>query len=156
MSEEEPKLPYKPQVREVEAGKSVTRKISSELLDMAGIKGKVTDSGPGIAVCEDVDPNFREYYIVRHPWSIYGISNRALEQGMQNFRKGLPGHGWTITKDGPARSRNEDPEIFAENKGEKHAVHIIWHRTGANRKPLIHVNLVSECYKRSIRGGEQH
>ncbi len=135
------------EARSVNEAKEATSAISSKILDMVDIQSKVTEPGPGPTICEDLDPEFQEYYRINHPWSIYGASNEALSEGMQNLREELPKNGWEITKDGPANSKDKDPEILAENREKKHVIHITWHRESTSKEPLIHVNVTSSCFK---------
>ncbi|MEU7040105.1 hypothetical protein AB0A77_03480 [Streptomyces varsoviensis] len=142
---QEDKLNYKPVDRDTAIAKKETNAVSSQLLDMMGIKGKVTEGGPGLSRCED--DGARNLYLVRHPWSLYEVPNETLEKGMANLRKQLPEHGWKILKDGKANSKAQDPEILAENKKLQHAAHITWMRDSADGKPMIHISVVSACFR---------
>ncbi|MEV0281617.1 hypothetical protein AB0I22_35245 [Streptomyces sp. NPDC050610] len=142
---QEEKLNYKPVERDVDTAKKETKAVSSQLLDMMGIKGKVTQGGPGVSSCEDDDA--QDLYLLRHPWSLYEVPDETLEKGMANLRKQLPEHGWKILKDGKANSKDQDPEILAENKKLQHAAHITWNRQTTTEKPMIHISVVSACFR---------
>ncbi|MEI5033531.1 hypothetical protein RB201_14075 [Streptomyces sp. S1A(2023)] len=42
-------------------------KVSSEIYDLIGIKGKASDTGPGVSECSGKDPD--KYFQIFHPWS---------------------------------------------------------------------------------------
>lgn len=140
------KLNYEPEELSVDSARSKTKSVSSQLLEMIGVKGKVTQPGPGLAKCDD-EPDAKDLYIMNHPWSVYGVSNDILKQGMENLRKSLPERGWKILKDGETKSVARDPEILAENKKLRYAAHIVWMRTSASGRPMINVTVVSGCFR---------
>lgn len=139
-------LGYEPTKLEVDAARQKTKSVSSALLELIDLKGKVTEPGPGIARCEDA-PDSENLYIARHPWSVYGLSEEQVQQGMENLRKELPQHGWKIIKDGKARSKDQDPEILAENKKEKFAANFTGLKKTASGDTMINVTVVSACYR---------
>ncbi|MFF4405824.1 hypothetical protein ACFY2W_32615 [Streptomyces sp. NPDC001262] len=140
------KLNYKPEELGVDAARSKTKDASSQLLEMIGVKGKVTEPGPGISRCDN-DSDRNDLYLVRHPWSVYDVSNDDLQRGMENLRVALPEKGWKILKDGVANSKDQDPEIYAENKELHYAAHFTWMRNNSSGQPMINVSVVSSCFR---------
>ncbi|MFC0599715.1 hypothetical protein [Streptomyces palmae] len=139
-------LGYDPVKLGVDEARSKTERISSRLLEMIEVKGKVTEPGPGVSRCEG-ESGDSELYKTLHPWSVYGISDESVERGMNNLRKRLPESGWTILKDGKVNSEARDPEILAENKKEYFAVHIVGEKRTASGEPMISVEVVSACFR---------
>ncbi|WP_431042400.1 hypothetical protein ACQUSR_11105 [Streptomyces sp. P1-3] len=139
-------LGYEPVELGVDEARSKTKEVSSRILEMIDIKGKVTEPGPGVSRCEEGSGG-AELYKTRHPWSVYGISDESVERGMGNLRKRLPGKGWKIVKDGKANSKAQDPEIVAENKKEQFAVHFLGEKGTATGDPMISVDVVSACFR---------
>ncbi|MFD0446646.1 MULTISPECIES: hypothetical protein [Streptomyces violaceusniger group] len=144
----EAKLGYKPEVRAVQETKQEVNAISSSLLDWMGVKGKVTESGAAVSVCEAIDPDLTKYYTIHHPWSVYKLSDGTFETAMQNLRERLPKHGWDITKDGETKSQARNPELVAVNRRTHHWVQIEWARErSGNLDELISVDVDSRCYR---------
>ncbi len=139
-------LDYEPTKLDVDEARQKTREVSSRLLEMIEVKGKVTEPGPRIAPCDD-EPDAKDLYVTRHPWSIYDLSEEEVAQGMENLRKGLPEHGWKILRDGKSHSKAQDPEILAENKKEKFAANFTALRKTASGDTMIKVTVVSACYR---------
>ena len=48
---------------------------------MLNIKGKSTEPGPAAAPCDVPHGISQTYQSIRHPWSLYGVGNDALEKG---------------------------------------------------------------------------
>ncbi|WP_237330280.1 hypothetical protein [Streptomyces sp. BA2] len=148
MQTNEDKLGYKAETRKIEPAKEEVNEISSNLLDWMGIKGKTTEAGAGVNVCEAVDPGLKEYYTIHHPWSIYDLHKGTFEEAMQNIREQLPKNGWKITKDGETNSRARNPEIVAVNAKSNHTISIEWARErSGNLKEMIGVDVDSRCYR---------
>ncbi|MET9963536.1 hypothetical protein ABZ128_31440 [Streptomyces sp. NPDC006326] len=137
-------LNYKPVRLDPDPARTKTKQVSSRLLEMTGIKGKVTEPGPSVSRCREYGDDL---FSTDHPWSVYEISDEQVEEGMQNLRKALGENGWKITKDGKANSKAQDPEIYAENKAEQFAVHITGMKKSATGGSLILFNVVSACYR---------
>ncbi|MDN3060659.1 MULTISPECIES: hypothetical protein [Streptomyces] len=139
-------LEYKPTKLDTDEARQRTREVSSRLLEMINVKGKVTEPGPRIARCDD-EPDAKDLYVARHPWSIYDLSEEEVTRGMENLRKGLPEHGWKILKDGKANSKAQDPEILAENTEEKFAANFTALKKTASGDTMIKVTVVSACHR---------
>jgi hypothetical protein len=126
------------------------RELSSQLLDAMRLEGEVTEPGPGVAECEGMSPE--RYFVVRHPWSVYGVPVPDMEAAMERLRDDLPGRGWEVTKYGPDKSPSRSLEIFADHKhGDKQfSVNIrLFDERGKNADhvSMINVTLVSACFR---------
>ncbi|MCP9987004.1 hypothetical protein LUX01_10125 [Streptomyces sudanensis] len=119
------------------------KEVSSRLLEMTGVKGKVTEPGPGISRCDEYGDDL---FSTSHPWSVYGLTDDQVDAGMRNLRKTLGTNGWKITKDGKAPSKNQDPEIYAENKSEQFALHVTAYKDGGDQT-MLHFKVVSACFR---------
>ncbi|MER5717731.1 hypothetical protein [Streptomyces sp. NPDC002132] len=99
------------------------RKVSSGIYDLIGVKGKASDSSPGVSDCsnKDAKTNFRIF----HSWSFYPASASDLDIAMERLKKELPKHGWEIVTYGPDASKNKNINLIADNDGEKASVKII-------------------------------
>ncbi|MGK5631958.1 hypothetical protein [Streptomyces sp. URMC 123] len=139
-------LSYTPEVRGVDEARTATKRVSSDLLDMTGVKAKVTEPGPGVAYCED-EPDRKDLYVLRHPWSLYGVPKETLEEGMRRLHEELPRKGWKILKDGKDSSPNQNWNILAENQQLRHSADITLMRRDAGKQPLLSVVVVSACFQ---------
>ncbi|MGW7573488.1 hypothetical protein [Streptomyces sp. NPDC054765] len=133
-------------VRGAEEIKESTEKTSSEILDLIGLKGKVTKPGPFTMPCSGQSGGV---YRAHHPWSLYGVPVDDMKQAMDRLRKGLPKKGWKIVKDGFDGSPSKAPQIVANSKGEEFSVDIRLHdeRKYGNDPSLIEVTVESACFK---------
>ncbi|MFI6400966.1 hypothetical protein [Streptomyces sp. NPDC050548] len=121
--------------------------LSSQILDMIGIKeGKVAGGGAGVALC-DKDPD--HLYRMDHPWSIYDVTPDKLKAGFQRLREALPKNGWKIVDYGPDTSANKNLELTADSRTEPFSVNASLHITGPSgeKEPLLAVTVVSGCYR---------
>lgn len=144
----ESRLGYTPRVRPIEEAESEANAISSELLDLMGVLGKVTEPGAAVTPCEDIDPELETHYMVRHPWSIYQLRRGTFAEAMRNLRERLPDHGWDIVKDGETRSMARNPEIVAVHTATHHTAQIEWARKrSGDLEQLISVDVDSLCYR---------
>lgn len=139
-------LGYVPAVLGVQEARDRASELSSRILDLMGVKGKVTEPGSGVSVCP-ADPEKKRLYRIRHPWALYGASDASLGEGMENLRKGLSEDGWKIISDETAESRDQDPVIRAEHEEMKYALDVVWERKTAEHEPQISVTLLSACFK---------
>ncbi|WP_236240114.1 hypothetical protein [Streptomyces sp. CC228A] len=138
-----PELSYEPVRMDVDPARDKAKEVSSRLLDMTGLKGKVTEPGPRIDRCEEYGDDL---FSLHFPWAVYDISEDDVDRGMENLRKELVRNGWKITKDGKANSKAQQPEIFADNKAEQFAVHV----QGLKRKDgdrRLAFTVVSACFR---------
>ncbi|HEY8987125.1 MAG TPA: hypothetical protein VIU15_47100 [Streptomyces sp.] len=120
--------------------------LSSQVLDMFKVKGKVTEPGPYTSSCTD---DGRKGVWVRHPWSVYGIDNSKLGEGFSNLKQALPGDGWKIVKDGDDGSRNKNPEILAVHRKTNSQLEVRWLKGLDGNTPLLDVTLYSQCFQKA-------
>lgn len=142
----------KPRTREEEAAREDAKTVSSQILNVIDLNGKVTEPGPGIATCgpENSDTRFK----VKHPWSVYDVPEEDMEAAMERLKKDLPERGWKIVSYGPNRSPARSLQLIADYKhGHKQfSVNITFldkrDKDGdSGHKSLINVNLVSACFE---------
>jgi hypothetical protein len=129
--------------------RSRTGSVSSQILDMIGIKnGRVTEPGPGISRCEE-DPD--HLYKMRHPWSLYGASEDELKAGFERLRENLSKHHWKMVSYGPNNSKSKTLELTADYQRDRFSVNaelqISSPTAGKVKDPLILVNVVSGCFR---------
>jgi hypothetical protein len=142
-------LGYTPTTLAVDKAKAKTGSVSSQILNMIGIKGgKVTEPGPGVSPCDE-DPE--HLYLTRHPWSVYEVSQDELKKGFQRLREALPKNGWKIVDYGPNKSKEKTLEMTADYKKERFSVNAeLWVDNLPDVKqktPLILINVVSGCFR---------
>lgn len=137
-------LNYTPVRMDPDPARKKAKLVSSGLLEMAGVKGKVTEPGPSVSRCREYGDDL---YSLSHPWSVYEISDEQVDTGMANLRKGLTENGWKITKDGKAKSQAQDPEIYAENDGQGFAMVVTGMKKTATGGPMLLFEVVSKCYR---------
>ncbi|MEU0678238.1 hypothetical protein ABZ330_36405 [Streptomyces sp. NPDC006172] len=125
------------------------RKVSSSIYDLIGVKGKASDSSPGVSDCsnKDAKTNFRIF----HPWSFYPASASDLDVAMERLKKELPKHGWEIVTYGPDASKNKNINLIADKDGKKASVKII--KMSKNDPPKLSLTVVSGCYQ--VPDGEE-
>ncbi|MGW1763466.1 hypothetical protein ACWCQL_05135 [Streptomyces sp. NPDC002073] len=129
------------------AATAEAKRLSSEIYDLLGVAGNVSEPGPGISACGDRDPE--KYFRTRHPWSLTGPSADELRTALTRLKDGLPGRGWKIVSFGPNNSRNKSLTLTADHHGKKFAVSAVLrerHKPG-DPPPSLGVTLVSGCYE---------
>ncbi|MGC5343182.1 hypothetical protein PZB75_19195 [Streptomyces sp. AM 4-1-1] len=147
MNEGKKSLGYEPDSRRTQDVKGEIASLSSKVLDMMGTNGKVTEPGPNVSPCDDSDS--ADYYRVRHPWSMYGVSNTVLEKGMANLSRELPRQGWKIEKEGKDSSANRNLEILAVHPTTRSQLEVTWLKGLDGHEALIEVSLYSRCFRSS-------
>ncbi|MFE1200891.1 hypothetical protein ACFW5V_04300 [Streptomyces sp. NPDC058762] len=120
--------------------------LSSRVLDMLKVKGKVTEPGAYTSSCT---ADGSEGVWVRHPWSMYGIDNSELGEGFANLKRSLPGDGWEIVKEGDDGSRNKNPEIRAVHHETRSQLEVRWLKGLDGNTPLLDVTLYSQCFEKA-------
>ncbi|MGW1201235.1 hypothetical protein [Streptomyces cyaneofuscatus] len=128
------------------AGAEVEAEIkgrSSEVMDIMATKGKVTEPGPYSAECADEGQGGR---VIRHPWSLYGVSNDRLEKAMENLLAGLPKRGWKIVESGTDGSKNQNQQILAVHLNTHTQMDVRWKKGLDTNRPIITVNVYSRCF----------
>ncbi|MET9555423.1 hypothetical protein [Streptomyces sp. NPDC006645] len=118
-------------------------RISSELYDLIGIKGKASEPGPGVAECDGKDPE--KYFQVFHAWTFTPASADQLDGVMERLRTELPEHGWKVVDYGPDTSKNENLTLTADNDEKKHSVKI--GHFAKDESPNLNLMVVSGCYQ---------
>ncbi|MGW5739402.1 MULTISPECIES: hypothetical protein [Streptomyces] len=124
-------------------------KTSSEIYDLLGVKGKASESLPGVTDCSGKDT--KKYFRIFHPWSFTPASASDLDEGMERLKRELPKHGWKVVEYGPDTSRNKNINLTADNDKKKVSVNII--KMAKNDPPKLSLDLVSGCYK--VPDGEE-
>ncbi|MET9496376.1 hypothetical protein [Streptomyces sp. NPDC006552] len=143
-------LDYTPQTLAVSKAREKTSGVSSQILELIGIKeGKVTEPGPGVSPCKD-DP--QHLYKTRHPWSVYDVSSEdVLKDGFRRLHERLPDHGWKIVEYGPNKSKAKTLELTADSTKDRFSVNaelvVSSPTAGKESHPLILVTVVSGCYR---------
>ncbi len=130
--------------RSIEDARSDTKKVSSDILDVIGLKGKVSEPGPGVTRCgenKDSDKFFR----MRHPWSFTTSSGEQLDEAMKRLRDELPEHGWKVVQYGHDNSQNKNLNLTADNDKKKFSVHITYF--AKDTPPKLAVRVISGCYQ---------
>lgn len=133
-------------VRSPSAVEDEVSSLSSQVLDMVKVKGKVTEPGPYSSSCTD---DGKKGVWVRHPWSMYGIDNSKLGEGFSNLKRSLPENGWKIVKDGDDGSRNKNPEIKAAHQKTHSQLEVRWLKGLDGNAPLLDVTVYSQCFKQA-------
>ncbi|MFG2882328.1 hypothetical protein ACGFYV_08390 [Streptomyces sp. NPDC048297] len=124
-------------------------KVSSEVYDLIGVKGKASDSRPGVMDCSDKDT--KKYFRIFHPWSFYPESASDLDVVMERLKTELPKRGWEIVAYGPDASKNKNINLTADNDKKKASVKII--KMAKDEPPMLSLDVVSGCYK--VPDGEE-
>ncbi|MFK0022521.1 hypothetical protein [Streptomyces sp. NPDC090798] len=119
------------------------KKTSSELYNLIGLKGKASDTGPGVKECGKKDPD--KYFQIFHSWSFTPTSSEQLEGAMEQLKSKLPKHGWEVVKYGPDSSRNKNLSLTADNDAKKFSVNIIYQ--AKDNPPNLNFFVVSGCYQ---------
>lgn len=118
-------------------------RISSELYDLIGVKGKASETGPGVSECGDKDPE--KYFRIFHAWTFTPESAGLLDGVMERLKAELPGQGWKVVEYGPDTSRNKNLSLTADNEGKKYSVKIA--HFAKDEKPNLNLMVVSGCYQ---------
>lgn len=119
------------------------QKVSSEIYDLIGIKGKASETQPGVSACPGKDPE--KYFQIFHPWSFYPASADQLGGVMERLRAELPKHGWKVVDYGPDTSKNKNLNLTADNDRKKYSVSVVHH--AKNNPPKLSLMVVSGCYQ---------
>jgi hypothetical protein len=127
----------------------VMEKISSGIYDLIGIKGKASDSRPGVMDCSGKDT--KTYFRIFHPWGFTPTSASDLDKAMERLKTELPKHGWKIVEYGPDTSKNKNINLTADNDKKKVGVNIV--KMSKYDPPMLDLTVVSGCYK--VPDGEE-
>jgi hypothetical protein len=124
-------------------------KVSSGIYDLIGVKGKTSDSRPGVMDCSGKDT--KTYFRIFHPWSFTPASAGDLDEAMERLKTELPKHGWKIVEYGPDTSKNKNIKMTADNDKKKVGVNIV--KRSKYDPPILDLTVVSGCYK--VPDGEE-
>lgn len=146
-------LGYTPETRDVSSVKNEAQELSSQLHHLMALDGKMMNTGPGVDLCGDEDPD--HLYVIRHPWSVYGVPVEDMKRAMGQLKAELPRHNWKIVKFGPDSSPSKSLEIVADSTKGKFSVNITLYdrrkRSGdapsASKVSIIAVELASACFR---------
>lgn len=146
MSDVSEVLGYEPRVRPVGAVKEEIAELSSAVLDMVHVKGRVTEGDPmELPWDEGADPD--AFHNITHLWSLYGVDNAVLERGMASLAGHLPEGGWIVVGNGPDSSRNRNQEILATHLATKTQIDVTWLKGLDGHEPLITFSVYSRCFR---------
>ncbi|WP_158717799.1 hypothetical protein [Streptomyces sp. NRRL F-2664] len=137
-------LSYTPVRMDPDPARTKTKEVSSSLLEMTGVQGKVTEPGPTVTRCREYGDDL---FSLSHPWSVYGITDEQVDTGMAALRTQLVANGWKITKDGKANSTAQSPEIYAENDSQGFAMVVTGRKQSATGGPMLLFKVISHCYR---------
>ncbi|MFF0060362.1 hypothetical protein ACFYRC_02230 [Streptomyces sp. NPDC005279] len=137
--------------RDGETMKAETEKASSRILEMIGLKARLTRGRAMLIDCSGYEPEGKVQQ-TRHPWSISGFPFEELEKAYAGMRTALPKSGWRITSDGPNESAAKTPTLVANSPNGDFSVklRLMDRRGDANPEAttsLIHVAVVSRCFE---------
>lgn len=144
----EDKLGYAPEIRSTYTETAEVDKMSSRILDWTKLTGTTTEGQAAVSPCYESEKDKEEYYVVRHRWSVYDLTEGSYGEGMENLRKELPKNGWKITRDGQVESISRQPQIVAKHTRSNHTIVIEW--LWKQKDPddeLIYVTVDSRCMK---------
>jgi 5'-3' exonuclease len=119
------------------------KKTSSELYNLIGLKGKASDTGPGVKECGKRDPE--KYFQIFHSWSFTPTSSEQLDGAMEQLKSKLPKHGWEVVEYGPDSSRNKNLSLTADNDTKKFSVKITYQ--AKDNPSNLSFFVVSGCYQ---------
>ncbi|MFF9691369.1 hypothetical protein [Streptomyces sp. NPDC014623] len=118
-------------------------KVSSEIYDLLGVKGKASENFPGVMDCSGKDP--KTHFRIFHPWSFTPALASDLDKAMERLKGELPKHGWEIVEYGPNTSKNKNITLTADNEKKKVSVKVT--NMAKSDPPMLSLDLVSGCYK---------
>ncbi|MFB7374380.1 hypothetical protein ACFC0D_31600 [Streptomyces sp. NPDC056222] len=138
------------EVRDSDQVRKGVRQTSSHILDMTGLKGKVTKPGPLPLPCDSYEPE-GQVIQMRHNWSIYDLPFEELEKGYATLRTAFTKNGWKIVSDGPDTSKAKTPTMVADSPDGEHSadVRLMDNRKAKDPTSVLAVTVVSGCFQPS-------
>ncbi|MCA6095047.1 hypothetical protein LE181_23105 [Streptomyces sp. SCA3-4] len=144
-----------PEVRDIEIAQRQAKDLSSQILESMGLRGRTSNPGPGVAVCEERDSKY--FYRIHHPWSLWGPPVSDMKSAMDRLKVNLPERGWKVTSYGANESSAaKSLELTADAPGQKFAINVTLFNKDqsgefdgprASKESRIMVDLVSECFR---------
>ncbi|AOT59133.1 hypothetical protein A4G23_01965 [Streptomyces rubrolavendulae] len=119
------------------------KEVSGEVHGLIGVKGRASDSSPGVSECAGKDRE--KFFRVFHTWSFYPDSPGQLGEAMERLKEELPKNGWKIVEYGPDTSKNKNLSLTADHDGKKTSVNVS--QRAKNDPPKLSLMLVSGCYE---------
>jgi 5'-3' exonuclease len=116
---------------------------SGELFNLIEIKGKASDTGPGVKECGKKDR--QRYFQIFHSWSFTPTSPQQLEATMERLKENLPKHGWEVVNYGSDTSRNKNLSLRADDDTKKFSVDITYR--AKDNTPHLNFFVISGCYQ---------
>ncbi|MDT3396095.1 hypothetical protein RKE29_05465 [Streptomyces sp. B1866] len=138
-----------PKTREVHDVEKEAQELSSQILEIINLRGKVSEPGPGVALCGEKDSE--KYYVIHHPWSVAEVPVEDLRQAMTRLREEMPKKGWKVTKYGPDQSPSRSLALKADSTQKEFSVRIYLYDESRKAKPegvsMIYAHLASACFQ---------
>ncbi|RDG38984.1 hypothetical protein [Streptomyces corynorhini] len=136
-------------VRDAEKVQQATERKSSQIMELLGMKGKLTQSGALPSPCSE-DGSESGTLQAYHPWSVYGVPNEELTSAMGRLRERLPKNGWRIIKEGPDGTASKAPQIVADSTDKEFSadIRLSVEPAGSDKTSLIEVTVVSACFRK--------
>ncbi|MCZ7416342.1 hypothetical protein [Streptomyces sp. WMMC897] len=135
------------ETREVASVDTDTQAMSSHILDMINLSGKVSEPGPGVYRCgegENPDSLFR----IRHTWNISGPPGKELKNSLERLRDKLPEEGWELVAYGPDSSLARTLTLIADQHKQQFGVKVeLWDQREKDDVPALVVTVASDCYQ---------
>lgn len=122
-----------------------TKKVSSQILDLLTLKGKVSRPGPGSLPCENKARD--KYFQMLHSWNVIPPKGQSagIEEAVEDLKKSLPKQGWEIKSFGRDSSPNRNLSLTADHDKKKFSVNVVGQVK--DKQPKLVVRVISACYK---------
>ncbi|WP_256105708.1 hypothetical protein [Streptomyces sp. ODS05-4] len=143
MTDDMPTSPPSAGISTTDEAADQAEKISSELYDLIGLRGKATEPGPGISECAGKDPE--KFFTVFHAWTFTPASPDQLKGVMERLKSDMPRDGWKIVEYGPDSSNNKNLTLTADHDAKKYSVKIA--HFAKDTKPNLNLFVTSGCYQ---------
>jgi hypothetical protein len=153
MNDASDRLGYQPRLLSAREVKAQVAGLSSAVLDMVQVKGRVSEGGPmELPWDQGEDPD--QFHNVTHLWSLHGVDESALEEGMAALAQRLPENGWHVVRNGPDSSRNRNQEILATHLATHIQLEATFERNTDLGDPLIFFCVYSRFFISAQESGQ--
>ncbi|MBD3934359.1 hypothetical protein IF129_22705 [Streptomyces chumphonensis] len=123
-----------------------TKEVSSQLLDIIDVSGRVSEPGPGVTQC-DQSRSRERYFRMNHSWSVSSQDTDQLGKAMRRLLDKLPKQGWEVVSYGPNNSTSKTLTLIADHPAKRFGTNIeFWERRPEGKTPGLLVTVVSGCY----------